>query len=445
MRYIEDPLKQPKPGDVGAQQLLVTARVANYRSTRCEVKLRVDVFVDGQLFLPQQQTLRIEPRRITKADEAAGKEEDDRPGEKGMDIKLPPLDLGKHIVLHAYLDKHKDDFALDDEAWLAVSVLRKAKVLIVGPPNSVLDAFFDQEATARLATFERRAPDELGTEAYRKHARGGDVDLVIFDRCAPATEADLPLANTFFIGAVPPPWQQSKTTFRPLAVIPSKGNHPLLRLPDDGWGNPGIGAGVRVRRAQGPRSQGRPSKQLNQATRWRTIPTRSRSTAAACCRRLTPHPGGDAGQRPLLFSSGALGRTLDLVQTFPLVGDNGDLVTDWPLQPSFPLFFRNVLYTLGKVDDAVRAAGVQPGEPMVLRPEAGVDKLEVTVPGGGVVTLERAGSGRISCSATPTGSACTSIRPRRADRGAALPSTCLTRTKATSSRARRFASARTAS
>src|ERR1700688_4320718 len=102
-----------------------------------------------------------------------------------MDVKLPPLDLGKHIVLHAYLDKHKDDFALDDEAWLAVSVLRKAKVLIIGPPNRVPAAFFAQDATGRLATFEHREPADLATEAYRKHARGGDVDLVIFDRCAP--------------------------------------------------------------------------------------------------------------------------------------------------------------------------------------------------------------------------------------------------------------------
>jgi len=50
------------------------------------------------------------------ADDAAGKAETIGPGEKGVDLKLPPLDLGKHIVLHAYLDKHKDDFPLDDEA-----------------------------------------------------------------------------------------------------------------------------------------------------------------------------------------------------------------------------------------------------------------------------------------------------------------------------------------
>ncbi len=380
VKYIEDPLKLAKPGELDAQQLLVTARVANYRPTRCDVKLRIDVYVDGQLFLPRQQTLTIEARQLVPADEAAGKAEEDRPGEKGMDIKLPPLDLGKHIVLHAYLDKHRDDFALDDEAWLAVSVLRKAKVLIIGPPNSVLEAFFDQDATGRLATFERREPAELATEAYRKHVRGGDVDLVIFDRCAPETEADMPLANTFFIDVVPPPWRKSKSTYRPPVVIPSKGNHPLLRyLTTLSEMRVAEAFEFDERKDRGPEAakpapEGEPEPAKGEDDK-RGGPTMTRILEST-------------GQKPLMFSL-ARGPYLDLVQTFSLVGDKGDLMTDWPLQPSFPLFFRNVLYTLGKVDDAVRPAGVQPGEPMVLRPEAGVDKLEVTAPGGGVIKLER--------------------------------------------------------
>jgi hypothetical protein len=383
VRYIEDPLKLQKPGELDAQQLLVTARVANYRPARAEVKLRIDVYVDGQLFLPRQQTLSIEPRQIVPADPAAGKEEEDRPGEKGMDVKLPPLDLSKHIVLHARLDGHRDDFALDDEAWLAVSVLRKAKVLIVGPPNAVLDAFFDQEATGRLATFERREPADLTTEAYRKHARGGDVDLVIFDRCAPESEADMPLANTLFIDAVPPPWQKSKRTFRPPVVIPSKGNHPLLRylttlsemrvaeafeFDERKDLNPDA-------KAPPPDTEPEPEKAKGEDDGKRGVTTMTRILESS-------------GQKPLMFTLNR-GPYVDLVQTFTLVGAKGELVTDWPLQPSFPLFLRNVLYTLGKVDDAVRPAGVQPGEPMVLRPEAGVEQLEVTPPRGGVIKLER--------------------------------------------------------
>jgi hypothetical protein len=377
VKYIEDPLKLRKPGELDAQQLLVTARVANYKSNRTDVKLRLDVYVDGQLFFPKQQTLSLPAREVIPADEAASKPEEDRPGERGMDVKLPPLDLGKNIILHAYLDRHQDDFPLDDEAWLALSVLRKAKVLIVGPPSAVLDAFFDQEATARLATFERLSVADLGTEAYRKHARGGDVDLVIFDRCAPESEADMPLANTYFIDQVPLPWHRRKATYRPPVVIPSKANHPLLRY---------LTTLSEMRVFEAFDFDLRKDLDPQVAKQFRTdddkdddgkrpLPTMTRILESS-------------GQRPLLFSL-TRGPYLDVVQTFALTSDKGELVTDWPLQTSFPLFFRNVLYTLGKVDDAVRPAGVQPGEPIVLRPEAGVEKLEVTPPRGEPVALER--------------------------------------------------------
>ena len=378
VRYSDDPLKLRKPGELDAQTLLITARVANYRAERCEVKLRVDVFVDGQLFLPKQQTLVIPARNVTPADEKNDKPEEDRPGEKGIDLRLPPLDLGKHIVLHAYLDRHKDDFPLDDEAWLAVSVLRKAQVLIVSGPNRALDSFFDSETSGRLANVERLTPADLGTPAYRKHARSGDVDLVIFDRCTPKDEADMPLANTYFIDEVPPPWHKSKATFRPPVVIPAKGNHALLRyLTTLGEVRIAEAFEFDVRRDLDAKAaeELKPAPEEEEPKRVLSAPTRILETS---------------GQRSLLFSLGR-GPYVDVVQTFALVDDRGDYPTDWVFQPSFPLFFRNVLYTLGKVDDGIRPAGVQPGEPMVLRPEAGVETLLVTPPRGSPIELPRGG------------------------------------------------------
>jgi hypothetical protein len=381
VKYIEDPLKQRRPGELDAQQLLATVRVANYRPTEAKVKLALDVYVDGQLFLPRQQTLTIPPREVTPADEAAGKSEVDRPGERGMDVKLPPLDLGKHIVLHAAIENHKDDFPLDDKAWLAIGVRRKAKVLIVGPPSVVLDSFFDQDETSRIATFERMGPADLATEQYRKHARQGDVDLVIFDRCAPASEADLPLANTIFINQVPPPWHRSQTTFKPPVVIPSKGNHPLLRyLTTLSDVRVAEAFEFDVRKDLDPKADGQPRPEGEQEPEKKDDDKRSLPTITRILE--------SSGQKALLFSM-LRGPYVDVVQTFALTNDRGGLDTDWPLQASFPLFFRNVLYNLGKVDDAIRAAGVQPGEPMVLRPEAGVDELEVTTPLGNVLKLAR--------------------------------------------------------
>ena len=96
------------------------------------------------------------------------------------------------------------------------------------------------------------------------------------------------------------------------------------------------------------------------------------------------------GQITVLFTM-PRGSWTDLVLTFPLLNDRGDLITNWPLLPSFPLFLRNVLYNLGNVSDVVRETTVQPGEPMVLRPEAGVQQLTITPPDGPSQTLTRSG------------------------------------------------------
>jgi hypothetical protein len=81
-------------------------------------------------------------------------------------------------------------------------VVRKARVLLVGGHNPILDAFFNQEATKKVAQVAYITPDDLtSAEKYLKPARSGTYDLVVFDRCAPAKEEDLPVANTFFIDA----------------------------------------------------------------------------------------------------------------------------------------------------------------------------------------------------------------------------------------------------
>jgi hypothetical protein len=85
----------------------------------------------------------------------------------------------------------------------------------------------------------------------------------------------------------------------------------------------------------------------------------------------------------------------DLVQTFGLIGEKDELVTDWPLQTSFPLFFRNVLYILGNVDDSVRAVSVPAGEPVLLRPEAGFREIVVTTPAKKKIELKRGERGDI--------------------------------------------------
>src|SRR5205823_661744 len=79
----------------------------------------------------------------------------------------------------------------------------------------------------------------------------------------------------------------------------------------------------------------------------------------------------------------------DVVLCFPILTDSGEWNTNWPLLPSFPLFWRNVLYTLGNIRDAAGEENTQPGQVKLLRPDGKVDRINVTDPKGEVTNLER--------------------------------------------------------
>src|SRR5262249_50214666 len=138
----------------------------------------------------------------------------DTPGDAVVTFDLPDLEEGTTVIIHAKLQGVRDVFPLDDEAWLVLGVVRKARVLIATPDrpaNEILHDFFDQEAVRKVASVQYITPADLKDEAkYGRPAREGAFDLVIFDRCAPDSEEALPLGNTFFIDNVPPPWKRSK-------------------------------------------------------------------------------------------------------------------------------------------------------------------------------------------------------------------------------------------
>lgn len=367
-------------GDAKAQtvdvaRLQVLVRVQNFRAEPAPARLRLDVLQNGKLIHPEQKLLQLPKRTLTQRDEQAEIEERDDPGEATVTFVLPPLDLRDNLVLHAYLENAEDDFAADDEAWLAIGAVRKAKVLIVGPSNQVLDAFFMQEAAQRLATVERIGADDLGKDAYAKRARSGDFDLVIFDRCHPADESDLPQANTMFVDDVPPPWQRGQESVKNPFLLVTKKEYPLLRwittLYDVGMSEAFL---FHQEKSLDPKVKEMLDLPEGDEKR-RQLPPLTRILEAG-------------GGIPMMLAI-QRGSYTDVVLTFPLINRKGELSTNWPLQPSFPLFVRNALYMLGNVDDAVRVLSVQPGEPMVLRPEAGIQKLTVYPPAGTRAKLER--------------------------------------------------------
>ena len=48
------------------------------------------------------------------------------------------------------------------------------------------------------------APEAIGTPDFKQRMGSETYDLVIFDQCAPTKPEEMPLANTLFIGRVPP-------------------------------------------------------------------------------------------------------------------------------------------------------------------------------------------------------------------------------------------------
>ncbi|HEV3238616.1 MAG TPA: BatA and WFA domain-containing protein [Gemmataceae bacterium] len=357
--------------DTDPSKLQVFARVLNFRNSRVNTKVRLDVMVNGAVKGVYARDLELEPRgvkieKVTSAESLASPEKAGKaperesfilqtvPSEASVTFELPDIDDRSNTVLHAKLEGISDHFPLDDEAWLVVGVVRKARVLVVGNNNDVLNAFFDDDATRQVATLSRLTPDSLTKDAYRKPARNGDFDFVVFDRCGPQSEDDMPRGNTFFIGYPPPPWKRAELeTIANPQIKGWMGKHPIMRY-------------LTALQEVG----------IAEAFKMKNLPPRTP--------RLL-----EIDQNNILLLTLSRQSFTDLVMTFPILNDKGDWNTNWPLLPSFPLFLRNVLYGLGNISDGAGEDTVQPGQVKTLHPDQAVTQLEVIDPAGNKQALDR--------------------------------------------------------
>jgi hypothetical protein len=357
--------------DTDPTKLQVFARVLNFRNRPVITRVQLDVEVNGAFKGVHEKAVFV-PARTVVEEKIAGKEETitrDSPGEGSVTFPLSDLDDQANVVLHARLQHaeaqgvgpdarpgaaFKDDFPLDDEAWMVVGVTRKARVLIVGHNNDILRAFFDDDSTREVANVTYLPPTDLAKDTYRKPARNGDYDLVIFDRCGPDKEEDMPRANTFFIGYPPPPWKPDTVEKVSTPAIKGwVGKHPVLRY---------LAALQEIGIAE--------------AFKLTDLPPR------------TPRLMETDHNTALMLTLNREAFT-DLVMTFPILTDKGEWNTNWPLHPSFPLFLRNVLYALGNVSDGTSEELVQPGQVKTLRPDVTIAQIEVLDPDSKRQTLNR--------------------------------------------------------
>jgi hypothetical protein len=330
--------------DNDPSRFIVFAQILNFRHTPVErLRVQLDLRPNHQLESVQERTLKVPARRP-----------DGSPGEAVVTFTLRDLDETKDNVLHLKLADHRDDLAADDQAWLVIGTPRKAQVLIVGPDNPILDAFFFDQSTKAVADVTRLSPKALGDNDYLRPASEGAFDLVVFDRCAPRNEDEMPRSNTFFIGALPPPWKQAEVKIE---------RTPFIK----GWNNQaGVTKGL----------VGLQDVAILEALRPPELPPRTP--------RLIE---GDEGLA-LLFSLSRNAYT-DLVQTFALVNDTGKWNTNWPLQTSFPLYLRSILYTLGNLSESPTEETIQPGQAITIRLPPGVEQARIQPPTGPAQVVKR--------------------------------------------------------
>jgi hypothetical protein len=364
-------LQRPSGGPI---QLQAFAQLRNFRPADCEVKVVLEVESDGNLIHTGQQTVALPARVITQAD--ANKPAKDEPGDAQAIFDLPQINAQSNTVVKVRLKDHHDDFDKDDAAWVVVGLTRKAKVLIVSPApgNAILEAFFHQPAMKKTAQVVGLTPADLDKDSYLGPARAGAFDLVVFDRCAPAKEEEMPAANTLFIDRPPPPWERGTKVMQNPFLIVAKKDHPLLVRLASLW-DVGVTEAYRFNLKENLSAAGKSVYVDGDPKALKQLPALTRLLEAT-------------GDQPVLFTL-SRGPFTDLVMAFPLIDDKGNLATNWPLLPSFPLFLRNILYQLGNVVDADCERTVQPGEPMVLRPESEIKWLTVTGPTGRPEKLER--------------------------------------------------------
>ncbi len=241
----------------------------------------------------------------------------------------------------------EDKLLLDNEAYAVLESRRNARVLLVTPGNTALETVLATERANRIAKIEKVSPEALEKPDYQRQAQSETYDLIIFDQCQPKT---MPLANTLFVGRLPPQkfWTKQadkKLVFGP-QIIDWERSHPLLNLLELG--------NIQI------------------------VDT-----------RLTQPPLGgrvliDSTKGPI-FSIAPRDRYEDAVLGFEIVGQEKDgtrtFNTDWPRKHSFPIFWLNVLdYFAGSRGRLTMHH--KPGKPVELRVDDFAETIEVEMPDG---------------------------------------------------------------
>ena len=335
--------------------VVARAVVRNFKSTPADVRPRLEVLAGGTRLVASYDD--DESRRAKQRTPVPPRAE--RPD---VTFTVPDVPEGADLVFKLKLDGNADALPLDDEAWVCLGVVRKARVLVVGPDNRPVRYVLDAPSLKRLADvayLPASALTDPDPKAYAGPARDGKYDLVIYDRCGPAAADLMPAANTLFVGFPPPPFTRGD---KPGPNVATPAISPAVR----GWSN---------RHPVMRHLQALDEIDVATAFRLPELPARS-------------HRLIEGTDNLVLLAAVPRRAYTDLVLTFPILTDDGRYNTNWPLKVSFPLFLRSVVVALGNVRDASTEEPVKPGRVKSLR-LGGVPAVSLSPPAGPAVTLER--------------------------------------------------------
>lgn len=277
--------------------------------------------------------------------------------ETGVSFELTSLDAAE-LTLELEVD---DQFAPDNTAHAALRPLRGISILLVTPGNEALELALQTDQVTDLGQVDTRPVDYLASDEYLARAAAGRDDLIIFDRCTPK---EMPAANTFFIGALPPQEWSAGDVVSPVLPVDIERTHPLMRFLDL--------YGLKI-------VEGRPLEAPRGAVSLITA---------------------DSG--PVLALAPRAGFQ-DLVMGFDVLSETDQGIafnTDWPVQRSWPVFVYNVLRNLGGAVAAAAAPSHQPGQAVTLRVDNRLDAVRVEMPERRSKQLSVAAAGQVTFSDT---------------------------------------------
>lgn len=304
--------------------------------------------------------------------------------EGGREFSLNSTETG---VLRLKIEA-KDDFDVDDQAFVVLDSTQRSNLLIVTEGNLFLTGAFTTERMAKFADVKIAKPDHLATDEYKEAAADGSYDLVIFDQCKPATSELLPLANTVFFGAIPPAseviatdqnvddasgatdaetlvgvWQTEDQIAGP-TIIDVDQSHPVMQFVN--IGNILIGDAYPLLPPKGAIS----------------LIDSDVGTIAAIATR-------DSFQ-DLVLGFGLLGRGNDGSEYYNTTWVRND--------PSYPVFIQNLLNYLGGVSESETQAIYRPGQLIQLRLDTASKQLSMRTPDGETRQVGRGRSGAFAFS-----------------------------------------------